>query len=65
MNEQMTKLIIKTFGKDGIIDRRASGDWILTDDDLDKFAEMIVQACALQCNHNEDMDNILDHFGVK
>lgn len=35
------------------------------DFDKEMFAELIVQTCALQCNHNEDMDNILDHFGVK
>ena len=31
----------------------------------DKFAELIVRECALQCNHNDDMDRILEHFGVK
>jgi hypothetical protein len=30
-----------------------------------KFAELIVKECALQCNHNDDMDRILEHFGVK
>ena len=29
-----------------------------------KFAELIVQECALQCVHNEDMDLIEKHFGV-
>jgi hypothetical protein len=31
----------------------------------EKFAEMIVRECALQCNHNDDMDRILEHFGVE
>ena len=31
---------------------------------LEKFAELIVKECALQCNHNDDMDRILEHFGV-
>ena len=31
----------------------------------EKFAELIVQECALQCNHNDDMDRILEHFGVE
>jgi hypothetical protein len=31
----------------------------------EKFAELIVQKCALQCNHNDDMDRILEHFGVE
>jgi hypothetical protein len=30
----------------------------------DKFAELIVKECALQCVHNEDMDLIEKHFGV-
>ena len=30
-----------------------------------KFAELIVRECALQCVHNEDMDLIEKHFGVK
>lgn len=32
---------------------------------LEKFAELIVAECALQCNHNDDMDRILEHFGVE
>jgi len=30
----------------------------------EKFAELIVKECALQCIHNEDMDLIEKHFGV-
>jgi hypothetical protein len=29
-----------------------------------KFAELIVRECALQCQHNDDMDLIEKHFGV-
>ena len=32
--------------------------------DKEKFAELIVKECALQCNHNDDMDRILEYFGV-
>ena len=32
---------------------------------LEKFAELIVRECAVQCNHNDDMDRILEHFGVE
>lgn len=31
----------------------------------EKFAELIVRECALQCIHNEDMDRIEKHFGVE
>lgn len=30
-----------------------------------KFAELIVKECALQCVHNEDMDLIEKHFGIE
>jgi hypothetical protein len=33
--------------------------------DVEKFAELIVKECALQCNHNDDMDRILEYFGVE
>jgi len=33
--------------------------------EIKKFAELIVRECALQCNHNDDMDRILEHFGVE
>ena len=32
---------------------------------FEKFAELIVQECALQCVFNVDMDRILEHFGVE
>lgn len=32
---------------------------------IEKFAELIVKECALQCNHNDDMDRILEYFGVE
>jgi hypothetical protein len=31
---------------------------------VEKFSELIVRECALQCIHNEDMDRIEKHFGV-
>ena len=33
--------------------------------DKQKFAGLIVKECALQCNHNDDMDRILEYFGVE
>ena len=33
--------------------------------DYKKLVELIVRECALQCNHNDDMDRILEHFGVE
>jgi len=31
----------------------------------EKFAELIVRECVLQCVHNEDMDLIEKHFRVE
>lgn len=31
----------------------------------EKFVELIIRECALQCLHNEDMDLIEKHFGVE
>ena len=47
-------------------------DWAYADHDgytaqmlfEQKFAELIVRECSLQCVHNEDMDLIEKHFGV-
>ena len=39
--------------------------WSVTGATYEKFAELIVRECALQCNHNDDMDRILEHFGVE
>ena len=33
--------------------------------DHEHFAQMIIRECALQCQHNDDMDRIEKHFGVE
>ena len=63
MNERIKELIAKsTRTVDGRADMFSIAREIF---DIEKFAELIVNECALQCDHNEDMDNILEHFGVK
>jgi len=53
MNEQITLLALKASDpKTGWLDRQ-------------KFAELIVRECALQCQHNDDMDRIEKHFAMK
>jgi hypothetical protein len=39
--------------------------WIINQETLDRFAQLIVQECVLQCHHNDDMDRIEKHFGVE
>jgi hypothetical protein len=38
--------------------------WQFFDDELQKFAELVVEECVLQCHHNDDIDRIEKHFGV-
>lgn len=65
MNERITKIVIETLGKEGVIDSRAFGHWALSDDQLEKFAELIVKECAEICLEANDHKNILRHFGVE
>ena len=76
MNEQIAALIIKTVGKEGVINSQAFGHWALTDDDLEKFAELIVQECLERVWYSREdgingnvseviKDRIKEHFGVK
>ena len=51
------KLLVNTDKKG-----KVSSKWEIP---LEKFAELIVRECALQCVHNEDMDLIEKHFGVE
>ena len=65
MNERIGKLAVKAGA------HWDHGDWNMpsavyfSERDLEKFAELIVKECALQCNHNDDMDRILEYFGVE
>lgn len=47
MNERITKIVIETLGKEGVIDSRAFGHWALSDEQFEKFAELIVRECAM------------------
>lgn len=71
MNERITKIVIETLGKEGVIDSRAFGHWALSDEQLEKFAELIVWECS-QIAHNSHPDDLpfvggkmLVHFGVE
>ena len=46
MNKRIKNIVIETLGKEGVIDSRAFGHWALSDDQLEKFAELIVRECA-------------------
>ena len=60
MNERIKQLAEQTAW------RYDNGERQFADDsDIEKFAELIVKECALQCVHNEDMALIEKHFGVE
>ena len=66
MNERIKQLagqagVLADFGEDIKVGRWGIGGSYQS---MEKFAELIVQECALQCVHNEDMDLIEKHFGV-
>ena len=46
MNERITKIVIGTLGKEGVVNSRAFGHWALSDEELEKFVELIVKECA-------------------
>jgi hypothetical protein len=46
MNERITKIVIDTLGKEGVIASRALGHWALSDEELEEFAELLIQECA-------------------
>lgn len=81
MNERIKELFAKTLDNDTIIASKAFGHWPLYEEDLQKFAELIVKECAEVCYHHsiaaggvdtafgygyKDCGNdIKKHFGVE
>lgn len=54
MNERITKIVIDTLGKEGVVNSRAFGHWALSDEELEKFAELIVKECSSICRNVGD-----------
>ncbi len=75
MNERITKIVIDTLGKEGVIASRALGYWALSDEELEKFAELLIRECIDIGNRAFLNDNntvpvfpgkqIRQHFGVE
>ena len=68
MNERITKIVIDTLGKEGVVNSGAFGYWALSDEELKKFAELIVRECAevvySRSGHATPQD-LYEHFGVE
>jgi hypothetical protein len=77
MNERITKIVIDTLGKEGVVNSRVYGHWALSDEELEKFAELIVNECCQQLlkediryggygyNQYELHNKLREHFGVE
>ena len=79
MNEKIRELMVNSGFATGY-DRTQTGRWILSDKELEKFAELIVRECvkAIETNRKEPsegyntynmgtfeaVDSIKQHFGV-
>jgi len=62
MNERIRQLAVAAAPANSSIPQ---SEWNIPKEFIEKFAELIVRECAVQCNHNDDMDRILEHFGVE
>lgn len=65
MNERMLELYKQAQVPHTAIDPSNNMPYESTIFSANKFAELIVRDCALQCQHNDDMDRIEKHFGVE
>lgn len=66
MNERILELAEQAGAKFGWAGGRDKVSMVLiTEAEFEKFAELIIKECVLQCYHNGDMDRIENHFGVQ
>ena len=59
MNEKIRELMVNSGFATGY-DRTQTGRWILSDKELEKFAELIVRECADACYKHKDVES----FGI-
>ena len=64
INPRIRKLFEQANGQFYISPGNQTPRFVFQHSDMLDFVDLIVQECALQCNHNDDMDRIEKHFGV-
>ena len=64
MNERIKKLAKQVGAVQNVLAMGRHDGVLFTETELERFVELIVRECALQCRHNDDMDRIEKHFGV-
>lgn len=76
MNERIKELLAKALDNETIIASKSFGHWPLYDEDLEKFAELIVKECAMfvvtelegkvgSLIADATANRLEEHFGVK
>lgn len=65
MNKRMLEIYRQAQIPSRALDPSNNMPYETTEFSAEKFAELIVRECALQCQHNDDMDRIEKHFGIK
>jgi hypothetical protein len=64
MNERIRELAEQVGAVQNVLAMGRHDGVLFTETELERFVELIVRECALQCRHNDDMDRIEKHFGV-
>lgn len=54
MNERIKELLAKALDNETIIASKSFGHWPLYDEDLEKFAELIIKECMNICAEREE-----------
>ena len=63
MNQRIKQLAFEA--ANGMLSYDGEGEWRLSQKEVEKFAELIVEECAEICLEANDHKNILRHFGVE
>jgi hypothetical protein len=64
MNDRIKELAEQVGAVQNVLAMGRHDGVLFTETELERFVELIVRECALQCRHNDDMDRIEKHFGV-
>jgi hypothetical protein len=65
MNQRIRELAEQVGAVQNVLAMGRHDGVLFTETELERFVGLIVRECALQCQHNGDMDRIEKHFGVE
>lgn len=64
MNERIRELALQVGAVQNVLAMGRHDGVLFTETELEKFAELIIEECAFQCQHLGDMERIGKHFEV-